>query len=446
MCLPSDYRLRGARATNGYSKWGSQRTWREVIIRNYITRMGFAGAVMVPGQLAEVRRLGLQPLCHSCEDRQVWVMNANPEEPMYLQLVKVLTQEILSGRLPAGTKLPERWVAQEYKAARPSVRNALHLLGAQGLVHRVSPRRVVVADVEVDQRRYPGVPMILVRDRRYPQAAVPMSDSWYGEIRAGVRAAAKNMGCNVYEEVIADSSKVPLKEYVAPRPGEVGGVVLCGTYDEQYIEMYRSERVPLVVVDYWAHDLMTDCVCVDVEAEAYTIVDLLARKGHSSLGFMAGARQSRGDAPSYEYDPDIPRMLEHLRTAGRGRHIDIRDEWCLLVHGSGQLAQAVHGYFSMQRRPTALVCFCPVTAEAVLQTAEKAGLRCPEDFSLVTRCVEHVGGRAVTSVVMDPCMLGRAAVKLLAERMRGLRSQAVKQVFSPRLVMGTTVGPAPVAG
>ena len=110
-----------------------------------------------------------------------------------------------------------------------------------------------------------------------------------------------------------------------------------------------------------------------------------------------------------------------------------------------QLAQAVHGYLSMRRRPTALLCFCPLAAEAVLQTATRLGLRCPEDFSLVTRGVEHIGGRAVTATVIDPRLLGRAAVKLLAERMHGLRSHAVKQVFSPRLVMGTTVGPAPVS-
>lgn len=372
-------------------------------------------------------------------------MNFSPDEPIYLQLAKILQQQILSGRLPAGTKLPERQVAEEYRVARPTVRNTLHLLGAQGLVHRISPRRIVVADVEVDQRRHPGVPIILVRDRRYPRVDPSIPDSWYGEIRAGIRAAANDMGCRMHEEALADPLKVPLKEYVAPRAGEVGGVVLCGTYDEQYIEMFHSERVPLVLVDYWANNLMTDCVCVDVEAEACAIVDLLAGKGHSSLGFLALGRPGRGGSPSYEYDPDVHRMRDHLHRACRDRQLKLRDEWCLLVPYEHQLVQVVHGYLSMQPRPTALLCFCPVTAEAVLQTATKIGLRCPEDFSLVTRGLQYAGGRAVAASMIDPRLLGRAAVKLLAERMYGLRSRAVKQVFSPHLVMGTTVGPAPVS-
>lgn len=373
-------------------------------------------------------------------------IDANSRVPIYQQLAKHLAREILSGRLPAGTKLPERWIAQEYGLARPTVRNTLHLLGTQGLIHRISPRRIVVADVEVDQRRHPGVPIILVRDRRYPGFDASASDAWYGEIRAGIRAAAKDLGCSMHEEALADPIKVPLKEYVAPRPGEVGGVILCGTYDEQYIEMFRCERVPLVLVDYWTHNLMTDCVCVDVEAEAYTIVDLLAGRGHSSIGFVALGRPGRGDGtPSYEYDPDIHRMLDHLHRACRDRQMKLRDEWCLLVPYEHQLAQAVSGYLSMQQRPTALLCFCPVTAEAVLQTATRLGLRCPEDFSLVTRCGGHIAGHAVTSTVIDPRLLGQAAVKILAERMHGLRGHAVKQMLSPRLVTGTTVGPAPAS-
>ncbi len=368
------------------------------------------------------------------------------DEPKHLQLARILTREIVSGRLPAGTKLPERWIAQKYKVARPSVRSALHVLGAQGLVHHISPRKIVVADVHVDPRGYAGVPIILVRDRRFPQAVASVSDAWYGQIRAGIREAARDLGFSMHDEAMADSPKVPLREYVAPRPGEVGGVVLCGTYDEQYIEMYRCERVPLVVVDYWVHDLVTDCVCVDVESEAYAVVDLLARKGHTSLGFVAVARQGRGATPPYEYDPDIHRLLDHLRLACRSRHLELRDQWCLLVPYERQLAQAVHSYLSLSLRPTALLCFCPVTAEAVLQTATRVALQCPRDFSLVTRCVEQVSGRTVTSSMVDPRLLGRAAVKLLAERMHGLRSQTVKQVFSPRLVMGTTVGPAPVPG
>ena len=326
-------------------------------------------------------------------------MNFNPDEPIYLQLARILTQEILSGRLPAGTKLTERWIAQEYKMARQSVRNALHLLSAQGLVHRISPRRIVVADVEVDQRRHPGVPIILVRDRRYPLADASIPDIWYGEIRAGIRAAAKDMGCRMHEEALADPFKVPLKEYVAPRPGEVGGVVLCGTYDEQYIEMFRSERVPLVVVDYWAHNLMTDCVCVAVEDRGLRDHRPAGQQGAllASGSWLWADPAARGRRPTNTIRTSTGCWSTSVR-ASRDRHLELRDEWCLLVPDGQQLAQAVQGYLSMQRRPTALLCFCPSGSGGGTADRHEARLTMPGRlFAGHSRCRTHrgTGGRRV---------------------------------------------------
>ncbi len=54
--------------------------------------------------------------------------------------------------------------------------------------------------------------------------------------------------------------------------------------------------------------------------------------------------------------------------------------------------------------------------------------------------------RQVTCFASDPEMMGRQAVRLLAERMQGQRQQVARLVLSSRLVQGTTTGPAAAPG
>ena len=219
-------------------------------------------------------------------------------------------------------------------------------------------------------------------------------------------------------------------------------MIVYGIYSEQYIGMFRSENVPLVAVDYWTQDPVTDCVTVDVESEACQIVDLLMQQGHTSLGFV-GLGRLAWDNRFYEYDPDIHRMLDSLHRTTRRRGLVFRDEWVLLVPNPRQLDEALRGYFSTQPRPTAVLCFDMNVTPAVLQTLADLSLRCPEDISIINRGSEQAAGRPMTSMVADPQEMGRIAVKLLAERMHGVRNYPVKLALPSRLVVGGSTGPAP---
>ena len=74
-----------------------------------------------------------------------------------------------------------------------------------------------------------------------------------------------------------------------PSPGEVGGVVLCGTYDEQYIEMFRSEQVPL---DQWIFQIFVSPNFMStriVSLSRCTIVSFIA----STIVALRGSRSVR---------------------------------------------------------------------------------------------------------------------------------------------------------
>ena len=239
--------------------------------------------------------------------------------------------------------------------------------------------------------------------------------------------------------------RVPLEEYKPPRPSEVGGVVLCGTFDEQYLSMFTSEGVPTVTVDFWSHSPNIDSVVVDVESDAYMALDHLMEKGHTRVGFLALGRKERGDPTGvFEYDPDIWRLLDSLRRLAQRRRVQMSDDWIrLTLLSKTQSNQVVRDILNLRDRPTALICFNETAMTLALRTIEDAGLRCPEDISVITRGCEPVEGPPVTMLMGDPKAMGQTAVELLVGRMQGKRQHAVRTVLVSRLVLGETTGPAP---
>jgi DNA-binding FadR family transcriptional regulator len=81
--------------------------------------------------------------------------------PAYEQLVDIIREQIVSGELRAGDRLPtELSIAAEAGVSRSTVREALRSLEQAGLLHRLSRKTVVVSDPDVTTPP-PGSPLLL---------------------------------------------------------------------------------------------------------------------------------------------------------------------------------------------------------------------------------------------------------------------------------------------
>jgi LacI family transcriptional regulator len=99
-------------------------------------------------------------------------------------------------------------------------------------------------------------------------------------------------------------------------------------------------------------------------------------------------------------------------------------------------------------RPTAIFCGLTSDAECVYMWAQEAGLRLPDDLSLVcfgSSWHEHGFAEQVATVAVAEHEIGARAAKLLFEMQTGkLPLDCAEQiVFPPSLVRGGTIGPAP---
>ncbi len=259
-------------------------------------------------------------------------------EPEYQQLARQLVRRIQAHEFADDGQLPyERDLAVQCGCSRCTVRAALKILESQGLIHRVRGKGTFVSPNYGGSRWFSTSSTILLAQIHGTKIAAP--DTYYGRIHAGVRQMAHALGLTVRQRRVRGYVRVPLAEYKPPSPKEVGGVILCGTFDEQYIRMYQSEGVPVVVVDYWVKDMVADCVAVDVETEAQIAVKHLAERGHTSLGFLAAGRRE-SNTELRIFDEDIPRLLGYLRHASQQYGLQIRDEWILLAPLSSKMDDA----------------------------------------------------------------------------------------------------------
>lgn len=366
-----------------------------------------------------------------------------PTESLYRRAAQTLARQILSGQLAPGTRLDvEREMASQYGLSRNTLRRALAMLESQGLVRR-APRRGAFVTGEPTQKRWFSMATTLLFVRMGTIPVQPNPNGYYENIYAGAAEEAESLGLTIRTERVAGHLRVPLRDYRPPHPSDIGGVILCSTFDEQYIQMYGSAGVPVVVADYWTRNPHADSVVVDVEGDASTALDHLTQKGHTKIGFCAVGRKEHG-ADVHEYDPDVHRMVDCLRRTARQLHVDMPDEWILLEPWSPAAPTArVRALLSSPNRPTAMICFSDLPAATTLRVAKELALRCPEDISVVTRGDPRLGTRQMTCLQSDPRQMGRMTVRLLVERMQGWRQQAVRLAMVSRLTLGTSTSFAP---
>ena len=79
--------------------------------------------------------------------------DSQSKEPAHQQLARLLARQIISGQIPAGSRLSqERELVQIHGVSRYAVRRALDELQAQGLIQRTRRRGTLVMGEPSDKR------------------------------------------------------------------------------------------------------------------------------------------------------------------------------------------------------------------------------------------------------------------------------------------------------
>lgn len=283
---------------------------------------------------------------------------------------------------------------------------------------RISPQtRVRVQRAAAEMGYVPSaIARSLVKQETYTLGVVTTSvtDPYAAEVVKTVEDAAGAAG---YQLLLVTSHGLPRREIAAVqmlRERRVDGVIVISSRGgDLYEPLMPLIEVPLVLVNSRRPGTPAHWVMGDGRQGARLATEYLLDLGHRHIGFIGGPQ--RGQSGRLR----LRGYLEGLRSAG------ITPEPALVLPGEGRAEDGRHGLRRLlaSRTPvTAGVCYNDLTAFGLLAEARAAGIRVPEDLSVVgfdNLPFGELTAPPLTTIEQRKEALGQWAVELVLRLRRG---------------------------
>lgn len=219
------------------------------------------------------------------------------------------------------------------------------------------------------KRRTENIGVIALRRYHVPFFTNP----FYSRVIEGMEIEVTRQNFNMLLTVVpAEEQGVELPLPKMVREKNVDALVLLGEMPESFLREVASRSIPTVVVDYFSESVPGHYVVSDNIHGLRLAVDHLVELGHKRIGFMMDS------ARDYSFQERRRGYQEAVAKAG------LKPENDLVVDiGAKDAVDSVAAYLRGQDRPTALICCNDEHALLVLNAAAKAGVRIPDDLSLM---------------------------------------------------------------
>jgi LacI family transcriptional regulator len=251
---------------------------------------------------------------------------------------------------------------------------------------------------------------------------------------------------NGYEILVSSSNSDPDVLTTCVRrmiERKVEGVAVLTFGEEETVldqlDQLAQHSIPLVLAEFKLQDEKSSTILLDYTTGIRAAVEHLAALGHSRIGFLAGPHTLHS-AITREND---------FRSAMSALELPIHTDW--IIECDHTLKGGVAGFEHLQAfttRPTALVCSNDMTAIGVLRAAYMAGLRVPQDLSVIGLddiAFAEYTLPPLTTIRMSRVDLARAAFEALRRQAEGTpeaRSQREFLVSTSLVLRGSTDKPS----
>src|SRR5579863_5533363 len=215
----------------------------------------------------------------------------------------------------------------------------------------------------------------------------------------------------------------------------VDGILLtkaAGDFRPPLRQMIKEVDIPFVLVMRTYPKLTKDAVITDDYHGAYEAVSHLARAGRKRIALVSG-----------------PLKVSNAKERWQGFHDALKAEGLpyekdLVIEGDYRLESGFRaGHSLLSRRPDGIYVANHLMTIGLLQAAEEMGMRCPEDYGLVSFDDYPWLGifrPRLTTVELPKHQLGSEAAELLIKRISGDTSKAVVRKLQPELRVRESCG------
>lgn len=220
-----------------------------------------------------------------------------------------------------------------------------------------------------------------------------------------------------------------------------GIAIMTFGMDDFLLDRFAASNIPVVFIDPAPARPLSNFLTVEYSAGIQEGIRHLIGLGHDSIGFISGPQRLRSAVARRKA------FLACLRSAG----IEPTRSW--IVEGDHTLdggRDAMNKLLALSNRPTAIMCSNDMTAIGVQHALFEAGLKVPDDFSLIGFDDIHLAEYTIpplTTIRMSCEDIAQKAVdSLLSPARRQIASTVDPACIYTRLIVRQTTGrPRPSA-
>jgi len=153
-----------------------------------------------------------------------------------------------------------------------------------------------------------------------------------------------------------------------------GVAVLTFGSEESVLDQLAIHHMPLVLAEFHLDDPNVSTILLDYSRGIHEAVAHLVKLGHTRIGFLAGPHTLHSAMT----------RLNAFRQTMQEANLEVHKSW--IIECDHTLKGGVAGFgklMELKSRPTALICSNDMTAIGVLRAVYMAGLRVPEDLSVI---------------------------------------------------------------
>ncbi len=305
---------------------------------------------------------------------------------LYQKVYEDLKKQIMSEVLPNGTLLPsEREIGETYRVDRTTVRKAFQLLVEENLVEKRAGKGTVVTYQSEGQSVAPA-PAPAVSMPATPQQGgtiaflLPKSNRnsdritvpFYAQLFYSVEMNCRHLGYSLMYSTLDETDD--LETILDQGNRNIVGIMFISNIAEKHIDRALQLGMPAVLVN-------SDCskitsVAADNFTGTYTACEHLIQLGHTNICVLNGIEQyhsARG-------------RLRGVSHAMKDHNLSL-PESSIISGNSWEFEGGYDAVANMLRSvstfPTAIIAFNDRLASGALQAVQQAGLRVPEDISII---------------------------------------------------------------
>jgi DNA-binding LacI/PurR family transcriptional regulator len=372
------------------------------------------------------------------------IIRRGSDTPLVVQVASAIEDIIESRGVGRDEAIPpERVLASSLGVSRTTVRAAIRLLIDRHKLYRVPGSGTYVRPIaEVAVGHAPSHPA----NRIVAFSTLELSNPWFVELARGVQAALRkqNLSClfNISDYDLAEEHR--FLEQVC-RERLVSGVLIAPLqYKNQSMRVYdqlREAKIPFVFVSHNIAEIDADYVVADGHAGSYEAISYLVRLGHRNIGYVSCNTYADGTISVVRMQGYLQALHEHgLTPMPTSQFVNVKQDFAAGYRAMGEL-------FDLTPRPTAVLAFNDSMAIGAYRRAHEAGLRVPEDLSIIG--IDNTEMAAtwevpLTSVDPSPDVVGHHAVNALLHRIEHPEDERYQRIaIRSNLVVRSSCGPPP---